>query len=29
MSGHWVAYEFADAFNATLAEMLHRAQSAG
>jgi pimeloyl-ACP methyl ester carboxylesterase len=28
VSGHWVAYEFADAFNATLAEMLGRARRA-
>jgi pimeloyl-ACP methyl ester carboxylesterase len=26
VSGHWVAYEFADVFNATLAEMLGRAR---
>jgi pimeloyl-ACP methyl ester carboxylesterase len=28
-SGHWAAYEFADAFNATLREMLRRETSAG
>jgi pimeloyl-ACP methyl ester carboxylesterase len=26
VSGHWVAYEFADVFNATLAELLERAR---
>lgn len=28
VSGHWVAYEFADVFNATLAEVLSRAREA-
>lgn len=28
-SGHWAAYEFADAFNATLTEMLRRERPAG
>ena len=29
VSGHWVAYEFADAFNATLAEVRRRGEQAG